>query len=423
MLHCFARLIIVCAIFGSAIGCERSFLTRSQPKPIPPTPIQQYEGYPPIPHEPTITPQSMTIPAKSEVVPPTSATVDGIVPPLPTDADSLLASNSIAEAGPLRERLEEWRQRRAERREDRKERREGDQDDQPKPPQNEPLPPPATPMPPPPPAAIPDRPALPTPMPLPNLLPSTAPQTIPVPPLNASPPSPAPAATPPTTTANPVEELLASSVARYAKMTDFSARQIKREVVNGKPMATSEMEYRFRQKPKSVYMKVLSEEGQGREVLYVQNQFGNKIHLVTGKGDNRLVGAGYQTTVDIDDRRLKEKSRWLVTDAGFDRTLNGLMKNIRDVKSLGQVERKEYPYPLEGVEWAVRPGLEPQLAKGGRRLVFFDPKPDSPSYLLPILVITLDSEGREVEYYAFDRFRAPLNSTDADWNPDMLGKR
>ena len=93
------------------------------------------------------------------------------------------------------------------------------------------------------------------------------------------------------------------------------------------------------------------------------------------------------------------------------------------VKALGLVQRKEMPYALEGVEVAIRAGEDPTLAKGGKRQVYFDPKPDSPGYLYPILVVTTDADGKEVEYYFFDQLKVPCGLTDADWNPATLGKK
>ncbi len=228
-----------------------------------------------------------------------------------------------------------------------------------------------------------------------------------------------------------VKKLLDAANKRYADLADFEARLIKREVVGGKPLPQDEIVYRFRKSPLSVFMKVLSPEGQGREVMYVQGQFDNKIHLITGKGDHLLAGAGYRTDMDPDSKTATAKSRYRVYEAGFGRTLTGLAKALNppdgasapSVKSLGLVQRKEMPYALEGVEVSIRAGEDPTLAKGGKRQVYFDPKPDSPGYVLPILVVTTDADGKEVEYYFFDQLKVPSGLKDADWNPANLGKK
>src|SRR5207245_2324817 len=85
------------------------------------------------------------------------------------------------------------------------------------------------------------------------------------------PPGPPPAAAPSDLAA--VRKLVHASAKRYADVPDFEARLVKQEVVKGKQLPKDEIAYRFRQKPMSVYMKVLSEAGQGREVMYVQGHF------------------------------------------------------------------------------------------------------------------------------------------------------
>ena len=93
------------------------------------------------------------------------------------------------------------------------------------------------------------------------------------------------------------------------------------------------------------------------------------------------------------------------------------------LKYLGPTPRPEYPYPLEGVSQTIRPGDEKHSPSGGTRLWFFDPKPESPSYGLPVLVVATDPKGKELEYYCFDRFRLPAGLTDADFDPARLGKK
>ncbi len=249
-----------------------------------------------------------------------------------------------------------------------------------------------------------------------------------------APEKPAAGPTPPVQTGTDdglaVRKLLDASHKRYADLAGFEARLTKREVVNGKQLPQDEIAYKFRTSPLSVSMKVLSSEGQGREVMYVQGQFDNKIHVVTGKGDHIIMGAGYKTDMDPDSKLATAKSRYRIYEAGFGRTLAGLTKALNPpdggspaVKHLGLVTRKETPYALEGVEVAIRAGEDPTLAKGGTRQVFFDPMPTSPGYLFPILVVTTDADGKEVEYYFFDQLKVPSGLADADWNPATLGKK
>ena len=244
-------------------------------------------------------------------------------------------------------------------------------------------------------------------------------QVIPEPP----PAPPAPATAPPVDRA---KQLIDAANQRYATVTDYECRLIKREVVNGRPMPQDEILYRFRKQPLSVGMKILSEAGQGREVIFVKGRDEGAMHVVTGKGDSRLVGVGYKTTVDPDGRDAQSKSRYRVYQAGFGRTLQGLESAAQrgfQIQSAGLVQRPEWPYPLECVTvTATGPG-DPTLPPGCKRSIFFDPKPESPSHALPVLTEMRDAGGQEIEYYSFDRFKLPAGLTDADFDPARMGKR
>lgn len=390
-------LVALAVLFG---GCTRGQARRDMvrdPRTVPGLPAGELARQPvasPMPPSPPPLPQP---PAEPPVAPPKPDALGGIVPPMPHGGPTPLAaaepplgvpptvpeSPVVPAAGVADPESDPDRKKRQERREDRKERREERRDERP----------------------------------------------------DSPPTAPPPATTePPAVEANDslaaVRKLVDASAKRYAEVPDFECRLVKQEVVRGRQLPKDEVEYRFRQKPLSVYMKVLSEAGQGREVMYVQGQFDNQIHLITGKGDNRLVGAGYRTSMAPDDSRATEKSRYRITEAGLGRTIVGLQKALEShgqkggcaVKALGRVKRPESAYPLEGVEVATSNSGSDVIAGGGTRQVFFDPKPDSPSYLLPVLVITKDLAGREVEYYSFTRFKVPAGTTDADWNPAKLGK-
>jgi hypothetical protein len=398
------------AVAALVVGCTRGQTRRDLARGFPPLPSQPVRelAHPsqvaaPVPPTP---PPAPPPPVEPPVAPPRADALTGIIPPMPNGGPALLEAPALPGGLPLTvpdspvvhaegaadPDADFDRKKRQERREERKERREERKEQRTNPP------PPGPPAP--------------------------APRPVPV-----DPPAPAPAPAAAGDDLAAVRKLVDAAARRYADIPDFEARLVKQEVVKGRQLPKDEVEYRFRQKPLSVYMKVLSEAGQGREVMYVQGQFGNQIHLITGKGDNRLVGVGFKTSMDPDDSRATEKSRYRIYEVGFGRTLTGLAKQLdaaeggrAAVKPLGPVKRPEYPYPLEGVEVVLRPGDDPLLPRGGTRQVYFDPKPDSPSYLFPVLVITTE-DGREVEYYCFDRFKAPAGTTDADWNPARLGKK
>jgi hypothetical protein len=70
---------------------------------------------------------------------------------------------------------------------------------------------------------------------------------------------------------------------------------------------------------------------------------------------------------------------------------------------------------VPAAEHVIPPGVEDGLPRGGRRLYFFDP-----DHHLPLLVITRDDKGQEVEYYLHDRLQADVHLDDDDFNPDKL---
>ncbi|HET6575760.1 MAG TPA: DUF1571 domain-containing protein [Fimbriiglobus sp.] len=389
---CPVALVAIAVLFG---GCTRSHARRDVARDLRPQPARELAREPvaaPVP--PTPPPQP---PAEPPVAPPRTDTLSGIIPPMPDGRPTPLTitepppgvpptvpDSPVIQAGGVADpEADADRKKREQRREERKDRREQRREDH-------------------------QAPAADT---------TKAPEpAAPVPEANDS--------------AAAVRKLVDASARRYAEVPDFACRLVKQEVVKGKQLPKDEVEYRFRQKPLSVYMKTLSEAGQGREVMYVQGQFDDRIHLITGKGDNRIVGAGFKTSLDPTDSRATAKSRYRITEAGLGRTITGLqealasqgMKGGCGVKALGLVKRPEYPYPLEGVEVRTNNGGSTVILGGGTRQVFFDPKPDSPSHLLPVVVVTKDMNGREVEYYSFTHFKVPAGTTDADWDPARLGK-
>jgi hypothetical protein len=58
------------------------------------------------------------------------------------------------------------------------------------------------------------------------------------------------------------------------------------------------------------------------------------------------------------------------------------------------------------------------MPDGGRRLWVFHP-----TWHLPVLVVTQDSTGHEVEYYCYDRPLLNVPLDDEDFNPEQMGAR
>lgn len=224
------------------------------------------------------------------------------------------------------------------------------------------------------------------------------------------------------------KKLYAIAYAKYQTLTDTEVLLTRREVVGGRETPTEEILFQFRKQPFSVYMRNVGENGKGREVLYVEGKFNGDMHVVTGKGDG--LWAGFKTSLRPDSSMATSRSRHKITEAGPGHLLVNLDKHIkaaeagqRTIKSLGTVTRKDQPNPVEGLEITVPPSDEGGLPKGGKWTLFFDPKPDSPSYGHLMVHTTTDDKDRELEYYCFTKWRTPANLTDADFHPDRLGKK
>ena len=217
-------------------------------------------------------------------------------------------------------------------------------------------------------------------------------------------------------------------------MTSYESRLVRREVVGGKDKPEEEVVFRLRKEPFSVYMRNTGDVGKGREVLYYPAKHKDLMHVVVGAGDSMFMSAGRKApSMSPDSPMVRDKSRQTIRDAGFGRSVaafNALADRVAagrtpaaNLKFAGAQVRKDMPgATLESVEQTILPGDEPLLPKGGRRQWFFDSKPESPSYGLPVLIVTHEG-AREVEYYRFDRFRLPAGLTDADFDPEKLGKK
>lgn len=261
------------------------------------------------------------------------------------------------------------------------------------------------------------------------------------PPPAASAPQPPPAApTPPQTpspqkdksqpdgssqTPHTARQLLQLAAERCARLDSYIVRLTRREHRKGKPGPEEIIAFSFRKKPFSIHFKWLGKVAEGREVVYVQGRFENKIHTRLAKGDALLMPAGARLSLSPDNPLVRSASRHPITDAGICHCVESLMALLEaqergdrrqgTLSAIAPQRRPEYPQPVETLERILPPGVEPELPRGGRRLMFFDPENH-----LPMLVVTYDDKVTEVEYYRYDRLITPANLDDDDFNPDKL---
>ena len=231
-----------------------------------------------------------------------------------------------------------------------------------------------------------------------------------------------------------VKALVATASAAWKGVDTLEATVTKREV-NPQGAATSEVVlFQFRREPMSVFTRTTSESGKGREMIYSPAKHGDKLYIMVGQGDHKLLKAGTVLPgVSPDDSRVKEKARYSVRDTGLGKNAARLTDAVAKVEAgklpadaltyLGPVKRDEYPHPLTGVTLAMRPGDDPLFPNGGTRTYFFDLKEKSPSFGLPVLTFATDAKGNEAEYYLYERVKSPADLTDAHFNPDRLGKK
>jgi len=231
-----------------------------------------------------------------------------------------------------------------------------------------------------------------------------------------------------------VKRLVETAAAKWKTVNCYEATVTRRELAPNKKMTEDVVLYQFRKQPFAVYIKNLGESGRGREILYFPSKHEDRIYSILGKGDeNFLLKAGDRApAVSPDMPLVKSKTRYSIREAGHGTPIARLGEWVARAESgkipaesltyLGEVRRKEYPYPLQGVQLRLRPNDDPHMPHGGTRLWFFDPKPESPSHGFPVLIIAAEPNGREVEYYLFERMDFTKRFTDADFDPARLGK-
>jgi hypothetical protein len=213
-------------------------------------------------------------------------------------------------------------------------------------------------------------------------------------------------------------------VERYATIDSYIARLRRREQVNGRDKPEELLLFKFRKQPWSVYFKWLGPESAGREVVYVRGHYGDSIHTLLAAGDMPLVPAGRRMALSPDNIFVRSASRHAIAEAGigylieqFGTLVDAPTREDGRARAtyLGPQKRPDVDVPLEAAEQIIAPGRESQLPHGGRRLWMFNPADG-----LPMLVITTDHTGHEVEYYCYDRLQYPLHLDDSDFDPDQL---
>lgn len=232
-----------------------------------------------------------------------------------------------------------------------------------------------------------------------------------------------------------IKKLVETAAARWKTVDCYEAIVTRRELAPNKHMTEDTVLYQFRKNPMAVYIKNLGESGKGREILYYPSKHDDKIYAIIGKGDEGfLYKVGQRApAVSPDFALVKSKTRYSIREAGHGTPIARVGGWVAKAESgkipaanltyLGEVNRKEFPYPVLCVQLKLRPNDDPLMPNGGVRQWFFDPKRDSPSYTFPVLIVAAEPNGREVEYYLFQKMNFQVKFTDADFDPSRLGKK
>ena len=237
-----------------------------------------------------------------------------------------------------------------------------------------------------------------------------------------------------TSESDPILTVYRRGYSWFQQTDSFTCRMVRREVVSGKQHPEELMSFQYKKHPYSIHFKWLGQEGKGREVVYVEGKFDDKIQTRLAAGDIPFMPAGKRMSFAVDNPLVRSASRHSVREAGFGFMLStvGTMlahqkegnSKLGAVQYVGKIRRPDLGGEVEMVECKLAPGAEHTLPEGGRRLYGFDPVLGH-----PVLVQTFDSRGQEVEYYRYDRFFFNgLEESDFDpetlWaKPDMAAKQ
>jgi Protein of unknown function (DUF1571) len=231
-----------------------------------------------------------------------------------------------------------------------------------------------------------------------------------------------------------MKRLQQTAAAAYARLDAFEARLTRRETIDGKAVPQEVIRFQFRQQPYSVHLTWIGGEPKtmGREVLYVHGYNGGKVHIKPTKDDSFPIPPRPMSFAP-DSSTIRSKSRHDIREAGLGEgirhlgemfTAMGKNPSLRTrFRYLGAIQRPEFAAKLEAIEETVPPRTETLLPNGAKRTYYFDTSRDGVSAGLPVIVMTFENSGKEVEYYCFDRFQFPVSFTDAEFNPEKAWPR
>ncbi|QDT66413.1 DUF1571 domain-containing protein [Calycomorphotria hydatis] len=200
------------------------------------------------------------------------------------------------------------------------------------------------------------------------------------------------------------------------QMEDYTAVFNKREEING-GYVQFQTQIKFRREPFSVYMIFINRENAGREVMFVDGQYENKLQA-HDTGIKSLIG-----TVSIDPQgtlALRE-SRYPITRIGMENLITAIIAQWNREMAVGGTEVKYY----QEAKLLDRPVLVIETSHAEKKPEFRTQKTrvwiDKETYL-PVRVQQYDwsntpgQVGPLVEDYAYTKIQPNVGLTDQDFD-------
>jgi hypothetical protein len=215
---------------------------------------------------------------------------------------------------------------------------------------------------------------------------------------------------PEATSAEPDPLALARSAhEQLAQLKDSVALFRKTERIDGKLQPTQTAEIKVRCKPYSVYMKWVEQPYKGRQVVYQEGRFQDK--LIANVGD--LFGFGSVFALDPEGPEATKGNRHPITEAGIQHITERLYEQFNLASADGSLRARF----LGAEDFAGRPTFKIMrvLDDGGYRYWNIDTE-----LLLPIRVATYDADFQLLETYSFSKLRLNVGLTDDDFDPQKL---
>lgn len=202
-----------------------------------------------------------------------------------------------------------------------------------------------------------------------------------------------------------------------SKIDDYTAQFTRKELVKRRLVSQS-MEMKYRHKPFSVYLRFTSPDEAGREVIYVDGGFRNKL-VVHETGLKAIAGT---LQLAINDPKVMQESRYPITSVGIHNILKKTIQNLPRDAADPDIQVKRYPSAtfddIECIAYVIK---HPEPREGipfHETRLYFDK-----TTLLPIHVERYDWPRRQgdklvlVEEYTYKNIRTNVGHDNTAFDP------